>query len=235
MPPIPTFQSAPLHADGATPKTADAQPPSQAAPASNEVPQPTRTIPLATQATDTSGPPPPQPGALPQPGPAPTASYAQSPPAPMPGANPNYTPPAPAVTATVTSTTTSTVPRPPQLDMSSPSSRHTPSKSTSAIAPSNSHHRSVSSSTYSFPSSPITPSSVNSNQRHSLEHPPGYVQNPYAADGTANDRARYMAAADGEEGDDIWSTMRSAAKQMGKYAQKVEKDAWEWIDTKGFR
>lgn len=149
----------------------------------------------------------------------------------MPGANPNYVPP--SVTATVTTTTTSTVPPPPQMGMALPAHSTGPTKSTQVGPP---------------PSRPGQPTTINfgpvgtqaeaasqdTNQRHSLEHPPGYQQNIYAQDGSAADRARLQAAAAAEEDADsgILGTLKNAANEAGKFLQKTEKDAWEWIEKK---
>lgn len=222
MPPIPTYQDAPLHPEGVTPKTAAANSQSGPLPASN--PEPTRTVP---QAIDNAGPPAPQPGARPMPGPAPTSSG--QPPPPIPGANPNYVPQ--SVTATITSTTTSSVPPPPQLGMTPPAHNTTPTRSTQSIPPPSASGQRT---TINFGpvSSPSANEPATDNVRHSLEHPPGYQQNIYAQDGSAADRARLQAAAAEDEDDSLLGTLKSAANEAGKFAQKMEKDAWEWIEKK---
>ncbi|KAF2101367.1 hypothetical protein NA57DRAFT_53339 [Rhizodiscina lignyota] len=228
MPPIRTFQDAPLHPEGVTPKTAEAEGQSGSVPASNVVPAPTRTIPQP--ASQSTGPPPPQPGARPIPGPAPTSSSHGGPAPPMPGANPNYTP---SVTATVTTTTTSAVPPPEQLNIPPPSSNYTPTKSTSSAPPPPRTGQVQSPTRIDFGASPVSPvRDSTDNERHSLEHPPGYVQNPYASDGTAVERARLEATAMNDKNESVWGAVKSAATEVGKYAQKVEHDAWQWIDGK---
>jgi hypothetical protein len=60
-----------------------------------------------------------------------------------------------------------------------------------------------------------------------LEHPPGYVQNPYAADGTVHDRVRFEHAnqqASEEEG--IFGTVKSYLGGAGSALKKAEESAW---------
>lgn len=40
------------------------------------------------------------------------------------------------------------------------------------------------------------------------------------------------AAAASDPGDGIWSAVRNVASQAGKYVEKVENDAWKWVDGK---
>lgn len=71
-------------------------------------------------------------------------------------------------------------------------------------------------------------------KRRSLEHPPGYVQNPYAADGTAQDRARFEHAnqqASEEEG--VLGTVKSYLGGAGSALKKAEESAWDFAKGLG--
>ncbi|KAK8167581.1 hypothetical protein BC567DRAFT_265270 [Phyllosticta citribraziliensis] len=69
-------------------------------------------------------------------------------------------------------------------------------------------------------------------QPQDLSHPPGYVQNPYAADGTAAQRERLVAAAqerrldgegsDGSVGSGLWGSVVAAAAKVGEGLKKGE-------------
>ncbi|KAK7523866.1 hypothetical protein IWZ03DRAFT_365743 [Phyllosticta citriasiana] len=71
-------------------------------------------------------------------------------------------------------------------------------------------------------------------QAQDLSHPPGYVQNPYAADGTAAQRERLVAAAeerrfDGENegvGSGLWGSVVAAASKVGEGLKRGEEEAW---------
>lgn len=212
MPPIKVYANAPLHPDGVTPKTAEAAPDEQPAP----IPTPTTSLPH----TDPSQPPPPQPGARPQPGPAPTASLSTDPPAPQPGATPQ-----PIITATHTTTTTSVLPPPSQLSIPPPTENYAPTRSTNAVPqPSPFEHGGVT-------SLPVTGGLHG--RRASLEHPPGYVQNPYAADGTAADRARLgEAARQAHEEEGVIGSVKGWVQGAGETLGKLEGEAWKWAQGK---
>ncbi|KAF1985241.1 hypothetical protein K402DRAFT_455219 [Aulographum hederae CBS 113979] len=196
MPPIPVYTNAPIHPIGVTPETA--APEAQASsPTRTTNPPPTTTT---TASVESPGPPPPQPGARPV---APTASLhsrsnssSKYIPQPQPGAVPSASPATPTATATINSTTTLQQPPlpPPQLSMPAPTSNYASTHSTTAASPT---HQGPT----TLPLGPVaSPTEAGTDQRHSIEHPPGYVQNPYAADGTAEQRARYAMVAEQERG-----------------------------------
>jgi hypothetical protein len=55
------------------------------------------------------------------------------------------------------------------------------------------------------------------------------VQNPYAADGTASDRARFgEAARRASEDEGVVGTVRSLVQGAGKTLEKLEDEAWKW-------
>lgn len=219
MPPIKVFSNAPLHPDGVTPKTA--------APAENEqIPQPTPTRTTNLPLSNPSQPPPPQPGARPQPGPAPTAGLSSGPPPPQPGAEPR-----PVYTVTHTSTTTGTMPTPSQLSIPPPTSNYAPTHSTSTYQPAQPAH--VSPFETGAAASSTTAGVGLHNRKISLEHPPGYVQNPYSQDGSASDRARFENAARearAEEG--VVGQLKSALSGAGKKLTELETEAWRWAQGK---
>jgi hypothetical protein len=60
------------------------------------------------------------------------------------------------------------------------------------------------------------------------------MQNPYAADGTANDRVRFAEAdmkAKEEEG--VLGSVKGWIGGVGELAKKAEADAWKWAQGKG--
>jgi len=66
------------------------------------------------------------------------------------------------------------------------------------------------------------------------------MQNPYAADGTADQRARLQEAADrestsgiGSDGAGIWDTLRKSVGDAGEWAKKMEEQAWQLAQGKG--
>ena len=239
MPPIPVYSDAPItpqHPDGITPSTTSAHAADQSAP------NPTQTTDLpASNTVPSGGPPPPQPGAVPyppaQPGarpPAPTGSYA-SPPQPQPGS-------VPTVTATVTQTTTIQSPfpsnLPPQFGLPPPTQNFAPTKSTAAAAapaglPSLHQHP--------LPAAPPvqganpynsrgTDGPALGERRHSIEHPPGYMQNPYAADGTPEQRARLHEVAEQErDNEGVLGNVRKVVGELGENIGKVENNVWKWV------
>lgn len=233
MPPIPVYNQTPLHPQGITPQTATEE--------NTQNPRPTQTYTEATPTSTSStynGPPPPQPGARP---PAPTSSSAQPffsdlpPPAPQAGAHPApNTLDKPVITETHTITQTSlgdpTAP-PAQFSVPAPDNNigNTPSKSTIYDA----------GSTYRAPPQPPTASPFETgagdgprsgSSRRSLEHPPGYTQNPYAADGTADHRARVEANEQRErEEEGMMGQVRGILGSLGQGLQKAEEGVWKAI------
>jgi len=226
MPPIPVYANLPLHPDGVTPTTA---PPEGEASLSRPNPAPTQTTnapPSSTSQYDPSAPPPPQPGARPMPRAAPTAtpSYGD-PPEPQPGASPTVHH---GHHITAIHTTTHTVPLqpPPQLSIPAPTQNQAPTHSTQPNIPA---------IPYPAPLAQYSPVERGiSEERRSLEHPPGYIQNPYAADGTANDRVRFAEAdmkAKEEEG--VLDSVKGWIGGVGEMAKKAEDGAWKWAQGKG--
>jgi hypothetical protein len=205
MPPIKLFTDAPLHPDGVTLKTAE--------PEAGQIPQPTRTTNLPP--INLSNPPPPQPGARPQAGPAPTAGISSGPPPPQPGAVPQ-----PVITATHTTTTTGQLPPPPQLNIPPPTSNRAPTHSTHIPQPSPFETGAT---------APVTRVGGLHGRKPSLEHPPGYVQNPYAADGTVSDRVKFDEAGDrASEEEGVMGTVKNLVQGAGKTLEKLEDEAWKW-------
>ncbi|KAF2139632.1 uncharacterized protein K452DRAFT_289632 [Aplosporella prunicola CBS 121167] len=244
MPPIPIYSNAPINpntaaatADGVTPQTDSNLNDQQG----QQHPPPTRIVPASVPATTTQGvgsqPAAPQPGAVPIPPPpsttTATATSAGVPPAPQPGQAPSIA----TATATAPAPTHAAHP-PPQFSIPAPQANAAPTSSTTASAA-------------AYPAGPTTinlgpapggaaPSPAETGatatreQRRSLEHPPGYVQNPYAADGTAEQRARMEAAAQQqqEEGG-LWGSMRAAAAKVGEGLKKGEEEAWKLVGGSG--
>jgi len=65
-------------------------------------------------------------------------------------------------------------------------------------------------------------------RRPSLEHPPGYVQNPYAADGSASDRAKFEdTARRASEEEGVLGTVKSYLGGVGVGLKKAEEEAWK--------
>ncbi|KAI4828022.1 hypothetical protein E4T44_09104 [Aureobasidium sp. EXF-8845] len=197
MPPIPIYADAPItaaKADGVTPQTA---------------PPPTRTteLPATTTSTGNNSYPAAQPGAVA--GPAPTGSVSRQlppapaptsttsiqtdgPPPPQPGAAPvpfttashsnGYNPNSPAVPRAQ--------PMPHQLNIPPPTTSALPTHSTVSASPTSQSHRPV-----TLPMGPVhsRPTSIST-------HPPGYQQNPYAAEMTSAQRASLEAAEAADKG-----------------------------------
>ena len=197
MPPIPIYADAPISApkaDGVTPQTA---------------PPPTRTsdLPATTTSTNTSSYPAAQPGAAA--GPAPTGSVSRQapppptgtistsqhdgPPPPQPGAVPmpfaqsnGYNPNSPAAPRAQ--------PMPHQINIPPPTTSALPTHSTAAASPASPTRRPV-----TLPMGPVSPT-MHSRPQSISSHPPGYQQNPYAAEMTSAQRASLEAAEAAERG-----------------------------------
>ncbi|KAI4790173.1 hypothetical protein E4T45_13235 [Aureobasidium sp. EXF-8846] len=201
MPPIPIYADAPItaaKADGVTPQTA---------------PPPTRTteLPATTTSTGNSNYPATQPGAAagpaptgsvsrqlpsaPAPAPAPTSTTSiqtDGPPPPQPGAVPmpfttashsnGYNPSSPAAPRAQ--------PMPHQLNIPPPTTSALPTHSTVSASSTSPSHRPT-----TLPMGPVhsRPTSIST-------HPPGYQQNPYAAEMTSAQRASLEAAEAADKG-----------------------------------
>jgi len=138
---------------------------------------------------------------------------------------------------------------PPQLGIPPPTSAYTPTKSTSTTQQQPQHNNTPTTINFGPVFSPAQPGATHSSpaaaedRRYSLEHPPGYVQNPYAADGTAEQRARLQDAAARESGGGgmvggdgaagIWDTLRKGAGEAGEWAKRMEEQAWSLAQGKG--
>ena len=73
-------------------------------------------------------------------------------------------------------------------------------------------------------------------ERHSLEHPPGYMQNPYAADGTAAQRAQWEgqgAGLAGEEGEGAMGQAKAWLAGAGEGLKRAEEKAWRLVNSAG--
>lgn len=219
MPPIPIYTDAPItaaKADGITPRTAYIPTPTSntsdqtvasggypaAKPGAPAVPAPTGSVTAPPRLSPTrtaqaslpqDNPPPPQPGATPV---APTTSRyspttgaaAPAPPQPLPGSSAMPMP----------------MPMPPQLSIPPPPTNLAPTHSTSHASPTSPMKPQTTiplgavppppSSQYAAPAAP----GMSLSPRHSVEHPHGYVQNPYAAELSAAQRASLEAQENAE-------------------------------------
>ncbi len=145
-------------------------------------PGPVAAKPTPTQALQSQyGPPPPQPGAFPS---AATTAKPSIPPPPRVGEEPKH----PEYYSPYQSASKSQRPYPPQmmLSVTEPSKGQPPSSTTSTTFTPTFKPPSSLPMTERIGPSPTSPLSGNTSERAraSLEHPPGYVQNPYASDMT---------------------------------------------------
>ena len=239
----------PAKASGVSPQTADkpagnvSQTASTTTTASYGYPpaKPGAVVPTPTATSkSTYGPPAPQPGAAPAPPPSTTTAKPSLPPPPKAGEKPMP----PEYYAPVHPTPTKGQPCPPQMAQSPLGSYPNgipPGSTTSTAEPS-----------FPLSAAPITlpAASAGSPTRASLEHPPGYVQNPYASDMTP---AQRLAAAQQEndsktspslgftdnakgnhagfvEEDSVWSMASKWAKKKGEQASELHGQVWEKID-----
>lgn len=70
-------------------------------------------------------------------------------------------------------------------------------------------------------------------RNHSIEHPPGYQQNPYAADGTAEDRARFARAQEeAKEQEGVMGSVRQWVGRASIVAKDLEDGAWKYFNEK---
>jgi len=224
MPPIPVYANVPLKPDGVTPQTAALE---DGAASNQQTPTPT-TNPTAIEKVlhDPSAPLPPQPGARPIPSTATSGASSSNPPRAQPGAFPNPHG-GQTITAHHTTTQTSYLPPPSQLSIPSPVQNQAPRRSTlTTNTPSIPHPA---------PIAQFSPAETGSGERrHSLEHPPGYQQNPYAQDGSAQDRARFEnAALEAKQEEGVLGSVKAWAGYAGESLKKGEEAAWKFIQEKG--
>jgi len=216
--PVQVFNDRPLrpqHPDGATPQTI--QDKGQQEPTKTYVPAST------TSSSAIGGPPPPQPGARP----TPTTSSTNGPSLPQPGAVP--------VVTEYRTTTITTQQTPPQFHVPPPTASNLPTKSTvydqdqkASYLPIGSHDTKA--AQLPFPS-PVEGDPL---RRHSLEHPPSYIQNPYS-DGDAASRERRQSLIDNEnrEGkNEWWSAAKGWVEGAGERLAEAEKGVWRWANSK---
>jgi len=69
-------------------------------------------------------------------------------------------------------------------------------------------------------------------EQHNLEHPPGYMQNPYATDGTAVQRARAELAGEEEE-EGVMGQAKAWLSGAGEGLKRAEERAWSWVNSAG--
>jgi hypothetical protein len=83
------------------------------------------------------------------------------------------------------------------------------------------------------PASPLVnlstavPTALGASQRRSLEHPPGYSQNPYASDMSAGQRIALEQGLGGEEG--MWDMTKKWARTAVEMASEAESAIWRRI------
>ncbi len=203
---------------------------------------PTPTASVVSAASD--GPPPPQPGAVPVAQPPMTTAKASLPPPPKVGEKPQP----PEYYAPVQSQPCQPQPYPPQMSKP-PLGPHPnglpPASTTSTIIAS------------SFgPGLPPTslPESVETSARPSLEHPPGYVQNPYASDMRPdprlatqeenekrserlpplgyNDNSKQNSVSGSENDRSMFETALKWGKEKGKQLGDLHEQVWDNIGRK---
>lgn len=233
----------PANASNITPQTSDAGNPSQPAKSTAPspyvyppaqpgaiAPTPTSTVPHSSS----HGPPAPQPGVAPIPPPPTTAAQPSLPPPPKAGEKPL----SPELYAPVHYTPAQPQPYPSQMSQPPVNSpmRGVPTGSTTSTSMSTSFTSDASAQPIDVSSSPDMPA------RASLEHPPGYVQNPFASDmtpdqrfaaeqeqGNRSDTLPCLGYIDNPKGsrpgleDDktAWGTAKNWVKETGEQAKEV--------------
>ncbi|KAI9843780.1 MAG: hypothetical protein M1837_006141 [Sclerophora amabilis] len=199
-------------------------------------------------------PPPPQPGAFPIPQASSQAPKSALPPPPKPGE-----------AASARAQTGSSQVEPSSLPQITP--QHPPLTSPPSVISTPQASRSITSSSTrrasyiqpgSLPFAPSTPTrtdpaATGGQRRQSLVHPPGYVQNPRAADLTPDQRSANEASndstplggllgggdgprqsvfnLDGEDGDGIWDTAKKWAKTAGEKVSEAEHEVWKRLNS----
>ncbi|KAI9816486.1 MAG: hypothetical protein M1827_001618 [Pycnora praestabilis] len=230
-----------------------AQPGSHPGPATTGFVQP---FPYQPQLTPTrtsvqpgnSMPPQPQPGAVPTP--FSTTATSDLPPPPKAGESLNLDRHSHEATAKPTATAITEPPQPYPYQMSIPpptfANTGIPSGSTTSttVTPSSSYQTILPQS----PTTQPTPThTIHSAPNQSLDHPPGYVQNPYAPDmapsqllaqqtndtptlGFQEPVRQKSVFADDDEGETLWDTAKKWAKAAGEKASEVEGEVWKRIN-----
>ncbi len=213
------------------------------------IPAPTRT---STHATD-HGPPAPQPGAIPHPPPPATTAKATIPPPPKAGEAlqpPSYYAPHTSAAPSLPQ------PYPPQMSQP-PVQAHSlnggvPAHSTTDSTSITSHQPIILPTALPTSKDPSAPTPA------SLEHPPGYVQNRFATEMTAEqrfanlqqerqenstapsepvlgympNRSRSGSSVSAVTGGDIWEGAKKYLGQVGEKVSEVEGKTWDWINGK---
>ncbi len=240
-----TIHNAGINTSSATTTTAAFYPPARPGAAA---PTPTKTVASASS----SGPPHPQPGAVPATQPPRTTARPSLPPPPKTGERPHL----PECYAPIRSVTAQPKPYPSYLSQHSPvsgpkelSSGSTKSTTTDSTVPTSTHSTSL-------------PTSAQASARASLEHPPGYCQNPYASDLTPdqrfatelleeenrsdslpslgyNDTARLRANSVVDDDESVWNAARkwgtegiNWGKEKGKQLGDLHEQVWGSIGRK---
>jgi hypothetical protein len=226
MPAIPIHNNSPLrpsHPTAVTPQTASNQ--------NDTSSSSTRTVPATTTATISYSPPPPQPGARPIPLNATAPPPSPDPPPPQPGATP-------AVVATHISTTTTQLhPKvsPSQFSVPAPAQSYLPTKSTSLQPHTHTNPSPLLDSTAAQHSPAERGTAQSETHPHSLEHPPGYAQNPYAA-GSVGHHLQNESFTGGEaqagSDDGVWGDVKNWAGGVGEKLAAAESQAWKWAQGK---
>lgn len=175
--------------------------------------------PTATTSAQHTGPPAPQPGAFP------TPNKTAVPPPPRVGEK--YEPPAAPQPSNAPSYL------PPQMNLPAP---------TQAIG---SHAQPTSTTNAPSFSHPVgLPAQESSEGRKSLEHPPGYQQNTYASEMSADQRRAQESnqnqstyglpvqggSGGGFEEESVWNTAKGWASQAGQKLSAVEAEVWKKIN-----
>ena len=246
-----TTQSTPYQPATTATTTANSALPSSYTPAQpgQAIPAPTRT---STQSTH-HGPPAPQPGAIPHPQPPATTAKATLPPPPKAGEAlqpPSYYAPSPSAAPIL--------PQPCPPHMSQPTlqahsvERGVPPHSTTSTSSAPSYQ------SMRLPTTVPAPDDAPVATRSALEHPPGYVQNQFATDMTAEQRFANLQQERGDgsstqpepvlgyvpsrsrsgsntsavTGGDIWDGAKKYLGQVGEKVSEVEGKTWDWINGK---
>jgi len=227
MPPIRVYTDAPLrpeHPTAVTPQTAEAN----KEPSTENPYVPSRVLvpaPTAATAARSYSPPPPQPGARPTP--TVPVHQANGPPPPQPG-------PTPVVTEYHTTTFTSQAPPPHQLSIPPPTPSNLQIRSTlTSNRGQSSHMRSQSLFQHPTPYSSL-PSHNADTRRHSLEHPPNYIQNRYEDNRVANGERNQSVIGDewATGGNEWWKSAKSWVEGAGEKLAEAEKEVWRWAKGK---
>ncbi|KAF2230975.1 hypothetical protein EV356DRAFT_507932 [Viridothelium virens] len=206
--------------------------------------EPTRTIPAASD-----GPPPPQPGSVPVPGATAPMTASQNtgsiPPPPRPGDAPQTTPTS-SQSAAITpapSTTTAGAPQgpPSQFSIPPPTQNAAPTRSTTGgtTLSYEGQYGTGAGQTGGVPPAMLSAQSRGESAVNP-EHPPGYVQNPYADMMSASQRAANdeaggaggvpVSSGEGEGG--LWDTAKKWVGEAGKGLQQLEEETWKRVNGK---